>query len=92
MTGVKEKKSAKIPVFENRTKIDQIVYDESCSAITIRPRGTIRGEWYARHAGKAGPLRLVENAMDVEVPDVKTLTKGATNGKDKKSVDSAGAA
>ena len=48
-----------IPVFRNRTKIDQIVYDESYSPITIPSGKTIRGKWYKRYAGKGGPLRVV---------------------------------
>ncbi len=50
---------AETPVFRNRTKIDQVVYDKSYGAVNIGPGKTIRGEWYRRYAGKNGPLMML---------------------------------
>lgn len=52
----------KEPVFMNKTKIDQVVYDKSNSAETIRPGKTVTGEWYRKYSGKRkSPLTLVED-------------------------------
>ena len=51
------------PVFKNRTKIDQVVYDKSNSAETIRPGKTVIGEWYRKYSGKRkSPLTLVDDS------------------------------
>lgn len=51
------------PVFKNRTKIDQVVYDRSNSAETIRPGKTVTGEWYRKYSGKRkSPLTLVDDS------------------------------
>lgn len=52
----------KEPVFMNKTKIDQVVYDKSNSAETIRPGKTVTGEWYRKYSGKRkSPLTLIED-------------------------------
>lgn len=38
------------PVFRNRTKIDQVVYDKSYTAITVPSGKTIKGDWFKRYA------------------------------------------
>jgi hypothetical protein len=38
------------PVFRNRTKIDQVVYDESYTAINVPSGKTIKGDWFKRYA------------------------------------------
>ena len=79
--------SKKGPLLRNRTRIDQLVYDESYSPVTIPPGKTIRGEWYRKYAGKNGPLALVSKKVEEESDEVKTEDddrKGSAEGKDKK--------
>ena len=64
------------PIFRNRTKIDQIVYDKSYSSITIPPGKTIRGKWYKRYAGKGGPLRVVTGKEKDKKDDEKQSPTG----------------
>lgn len=64
-------KKAKAPIFRNRTKIDQLVYDQSYTAITISSGKTVSGEWYKRYAGKNGPLVLVIGDEEREKKDDK---------------------
>ena len=52
-------KSKSQPVFRNRTGIDQLVYDENLSGITVPSGKTIRGQWCKPFAGPHGPLVAV---------------------------------
>ena len=96
MAEPKEKRDVKVPVFENRTKIDQVVYDESFSPVLVHPRGAIRGEHYSMYAGKEGPLRLIVKSEEtVEIPEIETVRspsntkheKGVKRGKVEKRID-----
>ena len=40
------------PIFMNKRKIDQLVYDKSYTSVTVGPGKTISGAWFGRYAGK----------------------------------------
>ena len=71
---------AETPLFRNRTKIDQVVYDKSYGAVNIGPGKTIRGEWYRRYTGKNGPLIMLETKNE----------RAVEHDKDKKPADREG--
>jgi len=48
------------PTFRNKTRIDQVVYDESFSPILVPAGKTIKGEHFRVYAGKGGPLEAVD--------------------------------
>ena len=73
-----DKKEA--PVFRNRSKIDQIVYDESYSTLTIPPGKTIKGDWYKRYAvARNSPFVLVKDG-DKDTEDKQTKNVPPTGG------------
>lgn len=74
-----------VPVFRNRTKVDQIVYDESNSSVTVPSGKTIKGEWFRRYAGgkKNSPFVLVDEKDNNGVAK-NDKNKGATDTKSKK--------
>jgi len=79
------KKTASEPLFRNRTKIEQLFYDESYSPVIVPPGKTIRGEWYRKHAGKNKPLVLVSKELNEESDEVKTkddIEQGPIDSKD----------
>ena len=61
------------PVFRNRTKIDQVVYDKSYTAITVPSGKTIKGDWFKRYAtGKRNStFILVDGEDEKKLPDDK---------------------
>jgi len=67
-------------IFRNRTKIDQVVYDKSNSAITIHSGDTITGNWFERYASKNGPLVLT-NKKEIEDREKDSKSKKSTGKK-----------
>lgn len=58
-----------VPVFRNKTKMPQIVYDEHFDAlnpITLQPGDTISGEHFRKYTGKDGCLELVPEKTKAE--------------------------
>lgn len=63
------------PIFMNRTKIDQLVYDKSYTAVTVGPGKTVSGEWFGRYA-------VNRNSPFIEVPQEEKEAKKAAAEKD----------
>lgn len=79
------------PVFRNRTKIDQVVYDESYTAINVPSGKTVKGDWFKRYAtGKRNSTFVLVDGEDKEEDSTKAEkgekddeNKGATDSKSK---------
>lgn len=82
-----DKKEA--PVFRNRTKIDQVVYDESYSTLTIPSGKTVKGEWYQRYAGKRNSTFVLVKSGDKEDKQTKNVTPPGGGGSGKGSEEGA---
>jgi len=80
-TNIKETED-KMPelIFRNRTKIDQVVYDMSNSAVTIHSGETITGNWFERYAKKNGPLILTDQ-KEIEEREKDSKAKKSTGKK-----------
>ena len=48
------------PLFRNKTRIDQLFYDDTFSPVVVPPGKTIRGNWCMPYAGRNGALVLVK--------------------------------
>lgn len=73
-----------VPVFRNRTKIDQVVYDHSYSSITVPSGKTVKGEWFRRYANGKRNCAFVL----VDKTDKPGKKEGVKDDKDKNGTDS----